>query len=869
MLDLGILQVKIKASGDKEVQKQLEQIDKSVNEMKTGFSSAGADIKQMSATASKAITAITAAMGAAVATTQRYREDMAKLDTAFESNNKSVTSAKKSYSEFYGILGESDRSVEAVNHLAELTDNEKELAQWSDIAAGVTAKFGDSLPLEGLTEASNETAKVGTVTGVLADALNWAGVNEDAFNESLKKCNNEQERSALITSTLNNLYEETGRQYKERNKDIIEQRKVQAELNDIWAEIGKTVQPVITELMSSFSGYIKGNMPEIIELIETAGGAVVGFFEFVIDNGDTVVTLIVSIGAAFAGWKVGTVVGNAVKAVQAFNATMKTAESVQAAFNVTCSANPYALATAAIGLLVGAVVKYTLTTEKAITETERINTVLEETEKQIKDNENAIQENLNTKLSDIAVTETMVDRLLMLDNELKTNTDNTEANNAKKAELKNLVEQLNAEIPSLKLVIDDETGALVNQSGVVKQLATDYIKLAEAKAYAEAYQKRAEELISTNIDLKETETEARRNYERKSYSLQKAKENGKNTEEWDTTNYAYLQSEKEDAYNTLQSASYNVKINESKIDDLLSEASNYLKTVEDLSPKFSTGNSGGNGGGGVSSSGGSSSSSEINSEYDRWIDEQKNKLAREYATDKISFEDFIKELSQLRDSSYAHTSLEYAEFTQEINDYINQHTAETVSQIQNELNSLNLLPTAKAETANNLYQLWTLQNRNASETEKNSKKVELLNTTIETDIEKLENVQLAYNEMILATGENSAESIALRHSIELLNISIQEAKNAIVDTKEMNQKEYRDSLRANFDLKQGLAESGYTWEEARQIANDLGYYDAVAIRDKSSGITINQTFNTPVTTPSDIENANKKSLRDMEVQLSL
>lgn len=101
--------------------------------------------------------------------TREYRDDMAKLDAAFTTAGHTTDTAGKAYEDFYAILGESDRSVEAVNHLAELTKNEQEVAKWSTIAAGVTAKFGDSLPIEGLTEAANETAKVGAVTGPLAD----------------------------------------------------------------------------------------------------------------------------------------------------------------------------------------------------------------------------------------------------------------------------------------------------------------------------------------------------------------------------------------------------------------------------------------------------------------------------------------------------------------------------------------------------------------------------------------------------------------------------------------------------------------------------------------------------------------------------
>ena len=133
--------------------------------------------------------------------TAAYRDDMAKLDVAFTTAGHSTETANTAYKSFYAILGESDRSVEAANHLAELTKNEQEVAQWATIAAGVTAKFGDSLPIEGLTEAANETAKVGQVTGPLADALNWVGISEDAFNEKLAACNSEQERASLITST--------------------------------------------------------------------------------------------------------------------------------------------------------------------------------------------------------------------------------------------------------------------------------------------------------------------------------------------------------------------------------------------------------------------------------------------------------------------------------------------------------------------------------------------------------------------------------------------------------------------------------------------------------------------------------------------
>ncbi|MFR5382906.1 MAG: hypothetical protein ACLTGM_12125, partial [Oscillospiraceae bacterium] len=129
--------------------------------------------------ASEAFGKIVDGLKECIEVTQEYQTAMGKLDTAFTTNGYSSEAALKTYKELQGILGETDQAVEAANHLAILTDNEADLQKWTDICTGVFATFGDSLPIEGLTEAANETAKVGQVTGPLADALNWAGVSED------------------------------------------------------------------------------------------------------------------------------------------------------------------------------------------------------------------------------------------------------------------------------------------------------------------------------------------------------------------------------------------------------------------------------------------------------------------------------------------------------------------------------------------------------------------------------------------------------------------------------------------------------------------------------------------------------------------
>ena len=206
-----------------------------------------------------------------VTETQETVEDMGKLDTAFATSNKSVEAGRETFGDFVGLLGETDQAVEAANHLAEMAIAEEGLSKWTTIATGVYAKFGDSLPLEGLTEAANETAKVGEVTGPLADALNWAGISEDEFNESLAACNDEQERAQLITETLTGIYADAAKEYEETNGDLIAVRKSTAELSAATAELGRVFYPAVAAASSFGASLLEDLTPSIQSVVDAFG----------------------------------------------------------------------------------------------------------------------------------------------------------------------------------------------------------------------------------------------------------------------------------------------------------------------------------------------------------------------------------------------------------------------------------------------------------------------------------------------------------------------------------------------------------------------------------------------------------------------
>lgn len=213
-----------------------------------------------------AVAAIAAMAGALTNlsnSTKEYRAEQAKLNTAFLSMGSTAAQAEKSFNNLYRFLGDSGKATEAAAHLAKLTTNEKELAEWTTSLQGVYATFGDSLPIESLTEAANETARVGKVTGALADALNWAGANEDAFNASLANCNSTAEREKLIRDTLNGLYSDAAILYEKNNQEIIQQNEAQARLNATLAELGTVTTPLRTALSNLSNELLTALAPAI------------------------------------------------------------------------------------------------------------------------------------------------------------------------------------------------------------------------------------------------------------------------------------------------------------------------------------------------------------------------------------------------------------------------------------------------------------------------------------------------------------------------------------------------------------------------------------------------------------------------------
>lgn len=318
-----------------ELDKAKKEIEKFGKKGGSSLSSFTDGVKKASDIAGKAFKVVAGAVAGAAtalvalgAKSEEYRVSQAQLATAFETAGGSADVAKQTYEDLYRVLGDNGQATEAAQHLAMLTTNEKDLAEWTDICQGVYATFGASLPIESLTEASNETAKTGELTGALADALNWAGIAEDDFKASLLECNTEAEREALIRSTLSGLYSEAAAGYEKNAEAVLKQHEAEVKLNEAMAALGEVMAPIQTMLSEFAAEMLTELSPAIQELAEehgpklkkiltevaTAIGNVIGW---VADNWELVSTIAIVIASISAALTVLSTVMTVVNAVMA------------------------------------------------------------------------------------------------------------------------------------------------------------------------------------------------------------------------------------------------------------------------------------------------------------------------------------------------------------------------------------------------------------------------------------------------------------------------------------------------------------------------------------------------------------------------
>lgn len=227
---------------------------------------------------------------------REHMKIMGSLEISSQAAGYTAEQTASSYKTLYGVLGDDQTAATTTANLQALGLSQSQLDQIINGTIGAWATYGDSIPIDSLSEAINETVKTGNVTGTFADVLNWAGTSEDEFNAKLQAANSESERANLVLQELANQGLMTaGQAWQENNEALFENNQANADLQEQLSELGETVMPIITAVtqgIANILSWFNNLSPEVQNFI----GIVLGLVAAI----STVIGVIQGISGALA-----------------------------------------------------------------------------------------------------------------------------------------------------------------------------------------------------------------------------------------------------------------------------------------------------------------------------------------------------------------------------------------------------------------------------------------------------------------------------------------------------------------------------------------------------------------------------------------
>lgn len=242
-----------------ETKNSVEDMEDSLEDAEKSASSFG-DVFKASLASDLIVGAIQSIVGAFkqwAEESKEVRKIMASLEVSSQKAGYGADQTKESYLQLYGVLADNQTAATTTANLQALGLEQERLREITDGVIGAWATYGDSIPIDGLAEAINETAKAGQVTGTFADVLNWAGTSEDDFNKKLSESKSEADRTNLIMQELADQgLMEAGKAWQKNNESLVESNQAMAEYESVAAELGETVEPVLTAIQEMVNGVL-------------------------------------------------------------------------------------------------------------------------------------------------------------------------------------------------------------------------------------------------------------------------------------------------------------------------------------------------------------------------------------------------------------------------------------------------------------------------------------------------------------------------------------------------------------------------------------------------------------------------------------
>jgi tape measure domain-containing protein len=129
----------------------------------------------------------------------------------------------------------------------------------------------------------------------------------------------------------------------------------------INSKLGEALQPILQKAADEWIPNITNaidnmDIDSVVSVIDDIISCVGDLFGFIMDNGDTIISLVAGIGTAMLTWKVASMINGVVEAVKAFQVANEGASVAQALLNGVMNANPIMLVATLLAGLIATIV---------------------------------------------------------------------------------------------------------------------------------------------------------------------------------------------------------------------------------------------------------------------------------------------------------------------------------------------------------------------------------------------------------------------------------------------------------------------------------------------------------------------------------
>lgn len=249
------------------------------------------------------VQALAGAITDVVDSSKEYRKIMGTLEVSSQAAGYTAEQTAQTYERLYSVLGDNQTAATTVANLQAIGLSQEDLMTITDASIGAWARYGDSIPIDGLAEGINETIRCGEVTGTFADVLSWgsqegetfgvkmresteankewnesvesAKTAEDFFNLALSECSTDAERADLVLQAMAKQgLAEAGQAWIDTNDDIVAANESQAAFEEAQAELGEKLAPfrdALTDLGTEGFQFLSGCIDGVSEAFQELG----------------------------------------------------------------------------------------------------------------------------------------------------------------------------------------------------------------------------------------------------------------------------------------------------------------------------------------------------------------------------------------------------------------------------------------------------------------------------------------------------------------------------------------------------------------------------------------------------------------------